>query len=108
MSRFCTAHEAGQPCRRRALPGQSLCSSHHPNPYAPSPCAWLNRFGDRCHSFALRGQDHCFSHSPRNPRLRHPPVPAARKERQMARLASFIFSSLPECPKSPHELLRDQ
>ena len=111
MSRFCTAQDEGQPCGRRALPGQSFCYGHHPKPFAPRRCEYFNLRGERCGSLTLRGQDHCFTHSPRNHRLARPAVPLiprTRTRRSKAGLASFLFNNMPASPTGlpqplPHE-----
>lgn len=72
MPRFCTALHQGQPCSRRALPGQLFCYGHHPNPGETRRCEFYNRKGQRCRSITLRGQNCCFTHSPRNRRAKSP------------------------------------
>jgi hypothetical protein len=101
MPRFCTAQHQGQPCTRRALPGQAFCYGHHPNPVDFRQCEFFNRKGRRCRSTTLRGQRCCFTHSPRNRRAIHPPppwfpAPPAKRPRQ-----SGSFSSTCHSPKRP-------
>jgi hypothetical protein len=98
MPRFCTALHQGQPCTRRALPGQAFCYGHHPNPVDFRQCEFFNRKGRRCRSTTLRGQSCCFTHSPRNRRAIHPPPPwsPAKRPRQ-----SGSFSSTCHSPKWP-------
>jgi hypothetical protein len=106
MSRFCTALCEGQPCGRRALPGQPFCCGHQPHPYTPHQCEYFNQRGQRCRAFTLCGQDHCFAHSPRNRRARRPAVPIVprtRRPRDQARW--FIFSNMPESQKTLLEAL---
>ena len=89
MPRFCTALHQGQPCSRRALPGQLFCYGHHPSPGETRQCEFYNRKGQRCRSITLRGQNCCFTHSPRNRRAKSPPTPTppapgAKRPRQSA------------------------
>ena len=109
MSRFCTAQDEGQPCSRRALPGQSFCYGHHPKPFAPRRCEYFNLRGERCGSLTLRGQDHCFTHSPRNHRLARPAVPLiprtrtarTRTRRSKTGLAALSFQQHADVPNGP-------
>lgn len=105
MPRFCTAlNAAGHRCSARALPGQSFCYSHHPQPSLPGWCAYQTRTGEPCRAFALRGQDHCFTHSRRNRRARHPRVrlhgqvgPSATPTHPSAALPNWpVFNDLPQ------------
>jgi hypothetical protein len=98
MPRFCTALHQGQPCTRRALPGQAFCYGHHPNPVDFRQCEFFNRKGRRCRSTTLRGQRCCFTHSPRNRRAIHPPppwspAPPAKRPRQSGSFSSTCHSA---------------
>ncbi len=109
MPRFCTALHQGQPCTRRALPGQPFCYGHHPNPGETRQCEFFNRKGQRCRSTTLRGQDCCFTHSPRNRQATQPPTPIhPRTRRQKAQARWLIFSNKPESQKALLQLPSDQ
>ena len=96
MARICTALDAGQPCTRRALPGQPFCYGHHPASFAPRRCLYFNRHGSQCLGIALLGHDHCFTHSPRNPRARSPRIPLQpRTRRQRAMVKWLLFNRMP-------------
>jgi hypothetical protein len=109
MPRFCTAQHQGQPCTRRALPGQPFCYGHHPNPVDFRQCEFFNCKGRRCRSTTLRGQRCCFTHSPRNRRAIHPPTPLVpRTPRQKAQAKWLIFINLPQSKTALLELQPDQ
>jgi hypothetical protein len=107
MPRFCTALHQGQPCSRRALPGQLFCYGHHPNPGETRRCEFYNRKGQRCRSITLRGQNCCFTHSPRNRRAKSPPTPP-RTRRQKAQAKCLIFMNLPHTKTALPQLQSDQ
>lgn len=102
MSRFCTATDIGptgqpEPCPARALPGQSFCYSHHPNPTAYPRCEFFNRLGCQCGAIAIRGHNHCFTHSPRNHRATQPAIPLIpRTRRQKAAARRILLSHMPQ------------
>jgi hypothetical protein len=109
MPRFCTALHQGQPCTRRALPGQPFCYGHHPSPGETRQCEYFSRKGQQCRSTTLRGQNHCFTHSPRNRRAKQPAIPIQpRTRRQKAQVKWLIFINMPQSKTALLELLSDQ
>jgi hypothetical protein len=108
MPRFCTALHQGQPCTRRALPGQPFCYGHHPNPVDFPPVRVLQLQGPALPLHYPARPELLLHPQPTEPPRHTPPTPLVpRTPRQKAQAKWLIFINLPQSKMALLELQPD-